>query len=246
MTKRLLILTVAAAISAASAGSALAAKPAILLPGGTYLNQAATSGLSCLGGSSAATGTTTFIVSVPSSQSSQGVTLKVDYDFDPADPALPSYSGGAVIRAQAPSGVAVQTTVPVAIPVTGDDGSKATVVNATVISITSDGVLLFDAASLASWSCGAVTPASVGSGGGCAAAAPLYAQLILETAGARGDLQKKAIESQRECAKGKTREAARKIGDFLKELARQAPKLDAGAVAHWSEEATAIRSALVG
>jgi hypothetical protein len=236
--KRLLILTLSAAIAAAVTGTAFA-KSTILLPGGTYLNQAATTGLSCLGG---AAGTTTLIVTVPSGESGL---LKLDYDFDPADATLASFSGSTTIRPEVPAGTGVTQAVPVSMSVMSADGLRATVVNASVISIVSDGTLLFDAASIGSWARdSAPTAASIGSGSssstasGCAG----LAQLVAETTGV---LSKKAAEAQHACAKGNTKDAIRKLGDFLTELSKQAPKLDAALVAHLSEEATAIRASLL-
>jgi hypothetical protein len=244
MTKRILIMTLSAVAFALLAGNALAGKPAVLFPGGTYLNQAATTGLSCLGGTAAASGTTTFVVSVPSFQSGQGVTLQLDYTFDPDDATLPDFSGGVAVRVQANPAVAVQT-IPIAIPVSSGDGTTATVVNTTVLSIASDGTLLFDAASLGAWSCG--TPPSAtstggsgsGGGGGCVAG---YTALLDSLAGVKNDLKNKVVESQKECLKGKYKEARHKLDDFIRQALKS--HLDAASVTSWVDQARTIRDSL--
>lgn len=239
----MILLTVAALASAALAATAFAAgKPAILFPGGTYLNQAATTGLSCLGGTQASTGTTTFVVSVPPSQSSQGVTMQMTYTFDPDDPALPSYSGNAVVQAHAPS-VGIQA-VPVAIPVTSDGGTTATVVNASVISIDSAATLTFDAASLAAWACGS-EPAATGGATDPSTGCGGYTSLLAAVAGVKGDAPRRLMESQRECLKGRMNEARKKLDEFIKLIASPRTGLSDATVAGLINQALAIRNGLV-
>lgn len=246
MGKRLGLLALAAVVAALVPTAALA-KSAILLPGGTYLNQAATTGLACFGGSQTSTGTTTFIVAVGNGQSGQNVTFKVDYSFEPDDPALPTYSGGTTVQAHAASST-TPAVVPITIPVTADDGSSATVVNTSVLSVTSDATLLFDAANVGAWAC-ASQPSAAGTGSGsqaaaCSQAAPLYASLIAATSGAE-DLQHKVIESQRECDRGHLKQARHKIDEFVKKAGKQGDRLGQSLVSGWIEQALAIRGLLV-
>jgi hypothetical protein len=254
MTKRFAILIVTAVSAAVLASSALA-KATVLLPGGTYLNQAASTGLSCLTGSGGAAGTTTFIVTVQSNQGGQGATFKVDYTFDPDDPALESFSGSQTVHASAPSGTGVAQSVPVSIPVSSDSGLVAQVANTTVISIGSDGTLYYDALNLNAWSCDSATAQGGGGSGGsgsstgnCAAAYPLMVKLGLEvyTSGARGELLKKIVESGVQCLKGKPKDAAKKMDEFVKELSKQAKYLTPTQVAQWTDEANAIKATLLG
>jgi len=254
MTKRFAILIVTAVSAAALASSAFA-KATVLLPGGTYLNQAASAGLTCLTGSAGSTGTTTFIVTVNSPQGGQSATVKVDYTFDPDDPALASFSGNQTIHAQAPSGAATVAAIPVSIPVSSDDGLVATVVNNSVLSIGSDGALYYDSAGLSSWTCGTAPGAQGGGSGsgsgtgtGCIAAYPMLLELGVEvfgTVGTKGELLKKVVEAGKECFKGHTKEAAHKMGEFMKELSKHAKRLTPELVAQWTDEANDIKATLL-
>jgi hypothetical protein len=254
VTKRILAFIIAAVAAAALSGSALAGKTAQLFPGGTYLNQTTSTGLSCLGGSAAATGTTTFVITVPSAQSGSGATLHIDYTFDPDDPALPSYSGGDNFRVQAAQNGVLPITV--TIPLRGDDGSSATVVNSTALSIDDSGVLFFDSFAVTAWSCAAEPGATggVGSGGGSgpvqgSAGCADYQGLIFALAtsqslsfSAKVELGRKLAESLRECLKRHYKEARHKLDEFVKEAGK--PKYDAAAAGTLIGMALQLRDAL--
>jgi hypothetical protein len=76
-----------------------------------------------------------------------------------------------------------------------------------VISIDSTGTPLFDALSLSAWACG--TPPSATGGGTRTAApgAPGTSPLIDALAGTKGELQKRVVDSQKECLKARFKEA---------------------------------------
>jgi hypothetical protein len=244
VTKRILnfIFTfiIAAVATAILCSTALAGKPAQLFPGGTYLNQSATSGLSCLGGAAGATGTTTFVITVPSAQSGPGATLHIDYTFDPDDPTLPSYSGGDNFRAFAPA-TGIQP-IPVSIALSGDDGSSATVVNTTALGIDSTGTLLFDSSAADAWSCG-TPPVATGGGGETGGATCDDYQPLLDAVAGFKELTKKATESQRECLRGHYRQARHKLDEFVRE-AGKARKYDQTQAGVWIQMALELRNSL--
>jgi hypothetical protein len=183
---------------------------------------------------------------MPSSQSNQGITLHLDYSFDPDDAALSSYSGDVNVHAQSPA-TGVQT-IQVEIPVSSDDGSVATVVNTAVLSIDATGTVLFDATGLAAWSC--ATPSNAqgggGSGGGSTPGTGCtgYQALLdsLTAAGARNELKNKVVESQRECLKDHFKQARHKLDEFIREAAK--PRYDPAQAGTWITMAQTLRDSL--
>jgi hypothetical protein len=243
VTKRILTFTIAAVAAATLAGTAFGGKNAQLFPGGTYLNQSATTGLSCLGGASDPSGTTTFMITVPSAQSGPGATLHIDYTFDPDDPSLSSYSGGDNFRAQAPA-TGVQT-IPLTIPVSGDDGSTATLVNSTALGIDSTGMLLFDSTAVDAWSC-ATAPGATGGGGGGGGTVSSdcndYQPLLDALAGAKKELTHRVVESQKECLKGHFKQARHKLDEFIRDAGKA--KYDPAQAGAWIAMALDLRDSL--
>jgi hypothetical protein len=244
VTKRIFTFIIAAVAAATLTGTAFG-KAAQLFPGGTYLNQSTTTGLSCLGGAAGAGGTSTFVITVPSAQSGPGATLHIDYTFDPDDPSLPSYSGGDNFRAQAPA-TGVQA-VPLTIPVSGDDGSSATVVNSTALSLDSTGVLLFDSLAVNAWSC-ATAPGATGGGSGSGGGGTVstdcsgYQPLLDALVGAKKELTHRVLESQRKCLKSHYKQARHKLDEFIRDAGKA--KYDQTQTGAWIAMALELRASL--
>jgi hypothetical protein len=184
------------------------------------------------------------MITVPSAQSGPGATLHIDYTFDPDDPSLASYSGGDNFRAQAPA-TGVQA-IAVTIPVSGDDGSTATLVNSTALSIDSTGALLFDSTAVNAWSCatapGATGGGGTGGGGTVDANCSDYQPLLDALTGAKKELAHKVLESQKECLKGHHKQARHKLDEFIRDAGKA--KYDPTLTGGWIVMALDLRDSL--